>query len=316
MNKVAFVYPGQGSQYPQMGKEIYDHIPEAKEVILHANDVLKQDFEQLIFQGTKEQLTQTENAQLAIFITSLMIQKAVESVTHKKIDQLCHAVLGHSLGEYSALAASKALDIIDGLKLIKIRSNAMQKALPLGTSTMAAIIGLDIQKVDEIIAQFQDPFGLCVIANDNSPEQIVISGHTESVEEVMHLAKEKGAKRAVSLNVSAAFHSSLMKNAQDMMRFPLVHTVFSHPIVPLMWNVNAMYLQDVQEIPRILLAQITERIRFRECILKLHKDGFNTFVEIGPSKVLTGLVKRTIPTATLYNVENLDTLHKFADSFS
>jgi [acyl-carrier-protein] S-malonyltransferase len=315
MSKIVFVYPGQGSQSVKMGEDIYHNIPESKYILDELSDMIHQDLKNLICHAPEDVLKQTQNAQPAIFSVSLMIQKAIETVLGKPPHELCQAMIGHSLGEYTALTCAGALQPRDGVFLVKIRGQLMQQSFGEGSGAMAAIIGLPISEIESITHHFQNIHNLCCVANDNSLEQVIVSGHIEAVEEVMHLSKTKGAKRCVILPVSSAFHSPLMQKAADSLKITLDSITFLHPKVPVIMNVTADILDSPDTISQFLYQQMTERVRFRESIARLDQMGFTHFVEIGPGKVLTQLIKKILPHAACFNIANIQDLSQLSHAF-
>ncbi len=304
---IAFVYPGQGSQVIGMAQDLYDNFASAKEVLDTACGVLKQDLKKIMFEGPSDQLTLTENTQPALLTASLMAQKVLENELGKPINAITKALAGHSLGEYSALTASGCFSLEDAVMLVKLRGNAMQSAVPLGQGAMAAIIGLEMPQVESLIKSLPNKNESVEIANDNSPGQIVISGHLNSVQSAIEKAKEMGAKRALPLPVSAPFHSSLMLPASNIMEQALQSVQIKPMQVEVYANVTAkIYHQD--KVCDLLVQQITERVRWVELITNMANSGIDTFVEIGTGKVLSGLIKRIVPEANVYNFGKADEL--------
>ena len=283
--KTAFIFPGQGSQKVGMGKDFLENFPESKLVFAEVDEALGKPLSKIIFEGPQEDLNLTENTQAAIMATSIAVWRVLEK--EKPINEYCAFVAGHSLGEYSALCAAGALSLGDTARLLKIRGEAMQKAVPVGQGGMAAILGLDFASVDAIAKEAG-----CEAANDNAEGQVVISGTKETVAKAIELAKAKGAKRAVELPVSAPFHSSLMQPAADRMAEALAGVVISAPRVPLIANVTAAATINPEEIRKLLVAQVTGSVRWRESVKFLKTQGVENLVEIGYGKVLTGLTKR------------------------
>lgn len=310
---IAFVFPGQGSQHVGMAKEIYEQNQESKDLITQACDVLKQDLKSLMFEGPTEELTLTENAQPALLVNSVMLF----SYLLKQMPDLKHklkAVAGHSLGEYSANVAAGTIDFADALKMVKLRGRAMQQAVPVGVGAMAAIIGLPIDEIQNVINKNIKTDEICVVANDNCPGQTVISGNTNYVEIVMEACRQAGAKRALPLNVSAPFHSPLMQPAADVMQQAIGKIAFNKPEYNLYTNVTAKKIEPKQNPAELLVQQITAPVRWVEQIQQMHKDGITTFVEVGPGKVLTGMIKRIVPNAKVISFEKPEQLDHLIES--
>ncbi|MBL0941993.1 MAG: ACP S-malonyltransferase [Alphaproteobacteria bacterium] len=286
-----FVFPGQGSQSVGMGYEVYKAFPEAKEVFEEVDEALGQKLSKLIFEGPLEDLTLTENAQPALMAVSMAFIHVLKQLGNLNISQLAYCVAGHSLGEYAALTAAGVLKLSDTARLLRTRGWAMQEAVPLGQGSMAAILGLDIQDVASIVqnaAQGQ----VCVVANDNAPGQVVISGHKEAVERAMELATQKGAKRSILLPVSAPFHCPLMGPAETIMAETLNKVTFSKALVPVITNVTAKFETNPEVLQKSLVEQVTGQVRWRETIESLSQYPISEVVEVGAGKVLTGLTKR------------------------
>jgi [acyl-carrier-protein] S-malonyltransferase len=287
---IAFTFPGQGSQAVGMGKELAQAFPEAKAVFDEVDDALGEKLSTVMWEGPEEALTLTMNAQPALMAVSLAAIRALEARGFALADKVAF-VAGHSLGEYSALAAAGTFSIADTARLLRIRGNAMQKAVPVGEGAMAAIIGLEHSDVEAACAE-AGAGSVCQVANDNGGGQLVISGAKAAVERAASLCTEKGAKRALMLSVSAPFHSALMAPAADAMREALAGVAKHRPCVPLIANVLVQPLSDPDEIARRLVDQVTGRVRWRETIEWFGANGVTTLYEAGSGKVLSGLARR------------------------
>ncbi|MPL70024.1 Malonyl CoA-acyl carrier protein transacylase [bioreactor metagenome] len=282
--KKAYVFPGQGAQFVGMGKDLYDNLPLAKEMFEKANEILGFRITDLMFSGTVEDLKQTKVTQPAIFLHSVILAHALGN------DFKPDMVAGHSLGEFSALVAAKAMTFEDGLRLVAARANAMQKACEAVPSTMAAVLGLDDKVVEDICASIEDE--VVVAANYNCPGQLVISGSVAGIEKACVLMKEAGAKRALPLTVGGAFHSPLMLPAQEELAKAIENTNFNTPICPVYQNVNAKPMIEAKEIKENLIKQLTAPVRWTQISLAMVEDGAATFIEVGPGTVLQGLIKK------------------------
>ena len=291
----AFVFPGQGAQTIGMGKALADSYPAAKAVFDEVDAALGENLSGLIWGGEAEELTLTANAQPALMATSLAAMKALEA---EGVDvTAADFVAGHSLGEYSALAAAGALSIADTARLLRTRGKAMQEAVPVGVGAMAAILGLDFATVQEVAAEAAGA-EVCAAANDNDPAQVVVSGHKAAVERAVEIAKAKGAKRALLLPVSAPFHCSMMAPAADVMAEALAAVEIKAPRVPIVPNVIAKPESDPAAIRSLLVQQVTSSVRWRESIGMMSEAGVTEFYEIGAGKALSGMVKRINRDAT------------------
>ena len=301
----AFTFPGQGSQAVGMGKALFDAVPSARAVFEEVDEALGEKLSATIFDGPEDALTRTRNAQPALMAVSLAALRALES---EGISVSTHAsfVAGHSLGEYSALAAAGSFAIGDAARLLRVRGDAMQKAVPEGVGAMAALLGLDLAAAEEVARAAATAEEVCEVANDNAPGQVVVSGHRAAVERATVLAKGKGARRAMMLSVSAPFHCALMEPAAEVMANALAGTKIHVPSVPLVPNVTAMPLSDPTEIRQRLVEQVTGTVRWRESMSQLAANGVTRFVEIGAGKVLSGLCRRIVPDATAVSVGSPD----------
>lgn len=288
----ALTFPGQGSQAVGMGQELAEAFAAAREVFEEVNDALGQDLSGLMKNGPEDDLTLTENAQPALMAVSMAVMRVLESEGGFDIGASAACVAGHSLGEYSALAASGAIGLADTARLLKIRGRAMQQAVPVGEGAMAALLGLSLEDAAAVAAEAAGADEVCAAANDNADGQVVVSGHKAAVEKAVELAKEKGAKRAVLLQVSAPFHCALMQPAADAMAEALANVTINAPKVPLYANVTAAPTSDPETIRRQLVEQVTGMVRWRECVKAMGADGVTDLAEIGSGKVLTGLVRR------------------------
>ncbi|ENN91540.1 ACP S-malonyltransferase [Bartonella schoenbuchensis] len=286
----AFTFPGQGSQVVGMGKVLAEQFVEARMVFEEVDDALGKKLSHIIFEGPEDVLALTANAQPALMAVSLAIIRVMEKLG-LDIKSKVKFVAGHSLGEYSALCAVRTLSLADTARLLRIRGNAMQKAVAVGEGLMAALIGLDEQNVEEICSTVLGE-GLCQIANDNGGGQIVISGEAKAVEAAMKAALEKGAKRALLLPVSAPFHSALMQSAADVMKDALLAVNKAAPIVPVVANISVAPESDPERIFMLLVEQVTGRVRWRETVEWFGSNGVDTLFEVGSGKVLTGLARR------------------------
>ena len=292
----AFVFPGQGSQSAGMGKALAAASPAARAVFEEVDSALGQHLSRLMFDGSLTELTLTENAQPAIMALSIAVLRVLEAEGGVSVADKAAFVAGHSLGEYSALCAAGALTLADTARLLRLRGQAMQAAVPVGVGAMAVLIGLDLDKC--IAAAAEAAQGqVCEVANDNAPGQVVVSGHTEAVARAIAIAKTMGSRHSVLLPVSAPFHCSLMAPAADAMREALVDVALVAPFVPLVSNVTADTVASPDQVRGGLVAQVTGRVRWRESILMMTGAGVTNFVELG-AKVLTPMVKRITPDAT------------------
>ncbi len=282
----AFIFPGQGSQFIGMGQDLAENYAEARAVFEEVDAALGQTLSALMFAGEEAELNLTENTQPALMAVSMAVMRVLEGKGIKLADQ-AKFVAGHSLGEYTALTAAGALTLADSAKLLKLRGQAMQRAVPVGEGAMAAILGLDFEEVQNIATEAG-----CQAANDNSVGQVVVSGNKATVEAAVALASDRGAKRAVLLPVSAPFHCTLMQPAADEMKAALADAMIYEPCVPVVANVTAAAIYSPDQIRELLVAQVTGMVRWRESVLWMGEQGVDNMVELGAGKVLSGLVRR------------------------
>ena len=301
----AFIFPGQGSQAVGMGKSLADNFPVAKAVFDEVDAALSQKLSTVMWEGPSEELTLTANAQPALMAVSLAVVRVLESEAGLDLKRDAAFVAGHSLGEYSALAAAGTFSIGDAARLLRVRGDAMQKAVPAGQGAMAALLGAELDLAREI-ATAAAQGEVCEAANDNGGGQVVLSGAKAAIDRAIALATERGVKRAMLLPVSAPFHCALMQPAADAMREALAKVTMQAPVVPVMANVGAAPLCDPDAIRASLVAQVTGTVRWRECVQAMAAAGVADFVELGSGKVLAGLVKRIAAGATTASVGTAD----------
>jgi [acyl-carrier-protein] S-malonyltransferase len=301
MNSI--IFPGQGSQYVGMCKKWYESFKEVKNVFNQADKILNEPLSDIIFNGPEEELTKTNNAQPAILISSIAILEVIKFQKKIELSNFCKFLAGHSLGEYTALYASNVLDFESVLKLVKLRGNLMSKSDKSGEGKMAAIIGLKISQIEEMLKNF-DEDGVCEIANDNSEGQVVISGDRESVDSFKSIAKDSGAKLTIDLNVSAPFHCKLMGEAAVKMNLEIDKTSFNQFKIPVISNVKAIPCIDVSEFKSLLSQQITMTVKWRQTILFMESKGIKKIFEVGPGNVLSGLVKRITKNIECFSIQN------------
>lgn len=311
MGKIALVFPGQGAQYVGMAKDIYESNETAKSIIDNACSALDMDLKNIMFEGSDEELSKTENTQPAIVTHSIAVLEAL----NEKIDLKYDACLGLSLGEYSALVAADAIDFKDAVSLVKKRGRFMQETVPVGEGSMAAILGLSRDKVENVINSIDS--GIVEVANYNSPGQIVISGESNKIDEAMVKLKENGAKRTVKLNVSGPFHSSMLKEAGNKLSKELDKVSLSKPKVSVVSNVNANYYED--EGKELLIKQVSSSVLWEDSIERLLDEGYDTFIEIGPGKTLKGFIKKISSSkkidVKIYNIDDTNSLNEFIESY-
>jgi len=306
----AFVFPGQASQAVGMGREVAEAFAVAKEIFEEIDEALKQNLSRLMFQGPDEELVLTENAQPAIMAVSLAVIRVLSEDGGIDLSQTAAFVAGHSLGEYSALAAVGCLSVTDTAALLKTRGRAMQEAVPLGEGAMAALMGLDLETA-RVIAEEAAGADVCTTANDNAPGQVVVSGTAAAIDRAVEIAKAKGAKRAIMLPVSAPFHCALMAPAADVMADALAEVSMAPLPVPLVANITAQPVTDPAEIRPLLVEQVTGMVRWRECVLTMKELGVDTMVEIGAGKVLSGLGRRIDADLGTMSVGTPETIEEF-----
>ena len=315
----ALIFPGQGSQTVGMGKDIHDAFAAAREVHQEVDETLKQKLSKVMFNGPEDELTLTANAQPAIMTASMAVLAVLKAEAGFDIKARAAFVAGHSLGEYSALAAAGTFSLADTARLLKTRGTEMQKAVPVGQGAMAALMGLEMDAVEKVCedamaAPHAIEAEVCQAGNDNAPGQIVISGSAGAVERAVELAKTAGAKRAVMLPVSAPFHCALMQPAADAMAEALDAVQANAPAVPVMANVTAAPVEDPAEIKRLLVEQVTGMVRWRESVEQLKAQGVDTLIEIGSGKILAGLVRRIDRDLTVQNVGTPEEVEAFLAS--
>jgi len=308
----AFTFPGQGSQAIGMGRELAESYASAREVFEEVDEALKQKLSKLMWDGPEDQLTLTENAQPAIMAVSLAAMRTLEKEGNFKLADKAAFVAGHSLGEYSALAAAGSFTLAETARLLKLRGQAMQRAVPVGQGAMAALLGLEFDVAAEVAREAAQG-EVCTAANDNGGGQVVISGTKTAVERAIEIAKTKGAKRAIALPVSAPFHCSLMQPAADEMAEALANVQLKSPAIPLVANVTASRVTDPETIRKQLVEQVTGMVRWRESVLYMESQGVTTLVEVGVGKALSGMAKRIAKDVETFNIgapADLDTFLK------
>lgn len=303
MSKKAFVFPGQGSQYVGMAKDIFDNSVEAREMIKTADDILGVNLSYIMFNGPEDELKQTQYTQPAIFLHSVILGSIIRTLD-------ADAAAGHSLGEYSAYVASGTIQFHEAIKLVRARGAAMQEAGDQNKGTMAAVVGLEPEKVEMLCAEASSE-GVVQCANFNSPGQIVISGSLNGVKKAMELCKSVGAKIVKELVVSAAFHSPLMKSAKEKLKSALETTNFYNSKIPVYTNVTAKPVNTIEEMKGLLFEQITSPVKWDETIRNMINDGIEEFYEIGPGNVLQGLVKRINPDVKRFGIDKFEDVEKF-----
>ncbi len=305
--QISLIFPGQGSQVVGMGKDFYSSFTIAKDVFSELDETLNRSLSSIVFAGSEEELSNTVNSQPSIMATSLAMYKTIieEGIINKN---LIKCVAGHSLGEYSALVVNQSLSIKDSVKLLDVRSRAMQESMPIGTGGMAAVIGKTLIEVEELLPEIQK-HGKIFIANDNADGQVVLSGEMNSIEFICKNYKELKIKRAIKLPVSAPFHCELIKNASIKLRDEIANQKFNNFVFPLYSNVTAEHCSS-ETIKDLLVKQIISRVRWRESVENMLRDGINCFIEIGPGNVLTNLIKRINREVKAISVSSIEDLEK------
>lgn len=291
--KYAFVFPGQGSQFVGMGKDLADNFASAREVFEEVDNALKQNLFKLMTEGPESELVLTANTQPALMAHSMAVVRVLEKEFGIKLQNKAAYVAGHSLGEYSAACAAGVFSLEDTAKLLRIRGDAMQKAVPVGVGGMAAVLGMSFKDVDALVEACNDEHNLCVAANDNSDGQVVLSGHAAAIEKAVEIAPEFGARRCVRLPVSAPFHSPLMQPAAEAMARAFMQVESHDAEIPLIANVLAAPVTNHKEIIKHLIEQVTGTVRWRETVMYMKEQGVTDIIELGAGKVLSGIVKRS-----------------------
>ena len=306
----ALVFPGQGSQYVGMGKDFYESFREVKEVFHEVDDALGIKLSNIILNGPKEELDLTENTQPAIMTVGVSIYRIFKKHKIKDLKEYLFFA-GHSLGEYTSLVCSDSLTLKDGARILKARGKSMQDAVPVNLGAMAAVLGAELDLINEVIKKHSSSEGIAEISNDNCPGQIVISGSKDKINKIVDDLKSNYSKKAILLPVSAPFHCSLMKPSADKMNEILTKTEFKKPLINIVSNVTAKTIDNFKEIPLLLTKQITHHVRWRESVDFMSKNGVKHFIEIGPGKALTGMIKRIGKELTTTTIDNITQFNEF-----
>ena len=309
----ALLFPGQGSQIVGMGSEFYSNFQLVKNIFKTADEKLNFSISKLILEGPEKDLQLTKNTQPAILTVSYSIFKVMKEEFNYDLNKT-KFFAGHSLGEYSALVCSESLNFEDALFLLHERGKAMQEAVPIGEGSMVAVLGMRIKDIKDILKLNNQEKGVCEIANDNADGQVILSGHKEKIENMQVNLKEKKIK-TIPLKVSAPFHCSLMNNAAKKMEEKIYKTIFKKPLFKIVSNVNAVPENDPEKIKKLLIKQISSTVRWRESIIKMSEEGVKSFIEIGPGKALTGMVKRTQKNVNCFSINSIDDIKKLKDEF-
>ena len=312
--KCAFLFPGQGSQYIGMGKELFHSFQEARDVFQEVDEVLKQNLSKLIFSGEASELTKTENAQLAIMAVSIAAFQVLQKQGNFKLQDKCIYAAGHSLGEYSALCATQSFNLETTANLLKTRGSEMALAGSKSSGAMIALLGATVDQAEKIVDAVS-AYGICQIANDNGAGQLVLSGDESAIDQVSAISTNYGVKKAIKLSVSGAFHSQLMKSAEVEMKSALSKATINKPLIPIIANVTASEVLDPIEISDLLVRQITATVRWRESMEYMIDKGVNCFVEVGPGKVLTTIAKRMAENIKVVNIALPEDLEIFLKEF-
>ena len=316
MKKIALVFPGQGSQKIGMGEDLYLNHKIGKEVFNEIDQCLNEDLSKLIFNGNEKDLQLTRNTQPALLAVSMAIIKIIEFELKKKTEDFVEVVLGHSLGEYSALCSINCISLCSGANILRKRGDAMQNAVRNIETSMVAVIGMDLDIIEKEINQMNKKKNeICEIANDNCPGQVILSGTKGSVDFISQKLKSLGARSIIELNVSAPFHCSLMKNATMIMQDALSEVVIQKPKIKFINNVNAKFVYNPEEIKKLLVEQVQSRVRWRESIGEASRLNLDLIIEIGPGKVLTGLNKRMKVDAGYFNISTLEDINNFLKNY-